>query len=418
MKSPALSTILNIFLCLMVLLVPRLSYALEVQNIRFGTYPDKTRMVVELTESTDFRIFVLPDPYRMIIDLPAFTWKAGDMKNQKGIGITAIRHGNLKPGISRIVFDLNRPVSIHNAFTLGRDGKNPNRLVIDFANTNAAGFEMAQREILGGLDVDNLPRNKAPEPYEVASLQGMAPPTPAPKPNTQNQKPLIIIDPGHGGVDPGAIGANGVNEKDVVLALAKELKKQLEASGMYRVKMTRDTDVFIKLRDRVKYAQQNKGDLFISIHADSISDSGVNGASIYTLSEKASDAQTAKLAARENKADLIAGIELEVEDEAVVDILIDLARRNTQNQSKFLANTVVSKLNSNGLKTLTSPHRSANFAVLKAPEIPSVLVETGFMSNKAEANRLNTASHREKVAGSLKKGIDAYFKTVKENDRI
>lgn len=418
MKSPALFIFLSICLSLVVLIAPRTAHALDVQKIRFGTYPDKTRMVVELSEISDFRIFVLPDPYRMVIDLPSFKWKAGKLENSVEVGIKSVRHGNLKPGISRIVFDLNRPVSVHNAFTLGRDGKNANRLVVDFANTNASGFALAQRNVLGGLDVDNMPQNNAPESYKTASLDALAPPTPAPKPNSRDPKPLIVIDPGHGGVDPGALGANGAKEKEVVLALSKELKNQLESSGQYRVVMTRDTDIFIKLSDRVKFAQTHKADLFVSIHADSIRDSHVSGASIYTLSEKASDAQSAKLAARENKADLIAGIELEVEDEAVMDILIDLARRNTQNQSKFLANTVVDKFKEKDVKTLKTPHRFANFAVLKAPEIPSVLIETGFMSNRNEANQLTSASHRKKIAQSIKKGIDAYFKTVKENERI
>jgi N-acetylmuramoyl-L-alanine amidase len=277
-------------------------------------------------------------------------------------------------------------------------------LVIDFANTSASGFAAAQNQILGNLNVDN-----------VQQLSAAAPP---PRPPQQTkQKPLIIIDPGHGGVDPGAIGANGVFEKHVALALSKELKKQLEASGKYRVKMTRNDDTFIKLSNRVKYARKHQGDLFISIHADSLRDSNVSGASVYTLSEKASDAQTAKLAARENKADLIAGIELEVEDEAVMDILIDIARRDTQNQSKFFANTLVKDFNSNSIKTLKRPHRYANFAVLKAPEIPSVLVEAGFMSNKKEANKLNTSTHRKKIASALKQGIDTYFKTIKDNER-
>ena len=391
--------------------------ALDVQNIRFGTYPDKTRMVLELSETTDFRLFVLPDPYRMVIDLPSFTWNAGQIGQSAEAGISAVRHGNLKPGISRIVLDLNRPVSIQNAFTLGRDNTHPERLVIDFAPTNASGFLQAQSNVLGGLNVDNPQAANYSTSYKTASLSAVAPPSPPSKPGTSDTKPLIIIDPGHGGVDPGAIGANGVHEKKVVLALGHELKRQLLATGQYRVEMTRDDDTFIKLSDRVKFARQHQGDLFISLHADSIRNSTVSGASFYTLSEKASDAQTAKLAARENKADLIAGIELEVEDEAVMDILIDLARRNTQNQSKYFANILINDFKSSGLKTLQSANRHANFAVLKAHDIPSVLVETGFMSNRDEVNRLNSATHREKIARSIKKGIDAYFKTVKENER-
>lgn len=391
----------------MIMAIPQYAYALDVTDIRFGQHPEKTRLVMELSEQRDFRTFVLSDPYRMVIDLPAFNWKAGSINNLERAGISAIRHGNLKPGISRIVFDLNRPVSIHNAFILPGNAGNPNRLVIDFANTNANGFAYAKTQIHGNLDVDHI-------------QQVSAAPTPklhTPQTNTQTPKPLIVIDPGHGGVDPGAVGHSNIKEKNVVLALAKELRQQLLNSGQYRVIMTRETDRFIKLYDRVKFAQKHGGDLFISIHADSIGDPNVHGASLYTLSEKASDAQTAKLAARENKADLIAGVQIEVEDEAVMDILIDLARRNTQNQSKFFANTLVSDFESDQIGLLRRPHRYANFAVLKAPEIPSVLVEAGFMSNRNEANKLNTAAHRAKLAKALKKGIDAYFKTVKENER-
>ena len=404
MKSPVLLKILALLSIFASLLISQSANALTVQDVRFGHYPDKTRLVIDLDRPAQFRSFVLPNPYRMVIDLPSFTWNGQSIHNEKAAGISAVRHGNLKPGISRIVFDLNRPVAIHSAFTLPAASGKPNRLVIDFANTSASGFAAAQNQILGNLNVDN-----------VQQLSAAAPPPRAPQ--QTKQKPLIIIDPGHGGVDPGAIGANGVYEKNVALALSKELKKQLEASGKYRVKMTRNDDTFIKLSNRVKYARKHQGDLFISIHADSLRDSKVSGASVYTLSEKASDAQTAKLAARENKADLIAGIELKVEDEAVMDILIDIARRDTQNQSKFFANTLVDDFEASSIKTLRRPHRYANFAVLKAPEIPSVLVEAGFMSNKKEANKLNTSAHRKKIARALKQGIDTYFKTVKDNER-
>jgi len=386
-------------------LAPLNSYALTIEQLRFGEYTGKTRLVIDLDQNAEFRAFVLPNPYRMVIDLPAFSWPNAGVTKQEKLGITAIRHGNLKPGISRMVFDFKAPIKIQNAFTLPKAQGKPPRLVIDFSNTDAKSFATTQSKILGSLDINQGTQLSA------------APPKPTTQTRPKAQKPLIIIDPGHGGVDPGAIGANGVYEKKVALALSLELRKQLEASGKYTVKMTRSNDTFIKLGNRVKYARKHHGDLFISIHADSLRNPSVSGASVYTLSEKASDAQTAKLAARENKADLIAGIELEVEDAAAMDILVDLARRNTQNQSKYFANTLVNKFQSASIKTLKRPHRSANFAVLKAPEIPSVLVEAGFMSNKSEANKLNTSKHRARIAKALRSGIDAYFKTVKENER-
>ncbi len=379
------------------------AYALDIKNVRFGDYNDKVRLVLDLSEAAQYRTFVLSDPYRMVIDLPSFTWRAGQVQEPQSAGITATRHGNLDTNTSRIVFDLNRPISIQNAFTLPASGEKPNRLVIDFANASESVFAKTQNKVFGDLD------DEPSSPKQATKI--------VPSQNN-GQKPLVIIDAGHGGVDPGASGHGGLYERNITLALAKELKSQLVSSGKYRVHMTRDKDVFIKLRERVNIARRHNGDLFISIHADALDNKSVQGASVYTLSEKASDAQTAKLAARENKADLIAGVDLETEDKDVADILMDLAMRDTMNQSKFFANTVVDTFRSKGLKTLGDPHRSAGFAVLKAPDIPSVLVEAGFMSNKQEASMLNTQAHRKKIATALKIGIDRYFDQVAKNQRM
>ncbi len=373
--------------------------------MRFGIHGDKTRMVLDMDAPADFSTFMLSDPYRMVIDLPAFEWRAGEVQSPQMAGVLATRHGNLKDGISRIVFDMNRPVSIQQAFTLPSGSGKPNRLVIDFANASPQIFAQTQNKIFGTLDSG----------AQTVS-ESTAPPSPPPPPSSK--KPLIIIDPGHGGIDPGAIGTDNLREKDIVLKIAKELKKQLEASGQYNVKMTREDDKFIKLADRVKFARKHSGDLFVSIHADSMPKSTAHGASIYTLSEKASDAQTARLAARENKADLIAGIDLNVEDKDVVNILMDLAMRDTMNQSKFFANTVVANMQANKVETLQTPHRSAGFAVLKAPDIPSVLVESGFMSNPSEVRALNSEPYRRKLAATLKDGIDTYFDQVRKNQRL
>ena len=261
------------------LLITAPAHALNIENVRFGEYSDKIRLVLDLDQTTTFRTFVLSDPYRMVIDLPSFSWKAGEVQEPQTAGITATRQGNLEPGISRIVFDLNRPVAIQNAFVLKRSNGKKDRLVIDFANVSQSIFNTTKSKIFGTL--------KSPT---VAS-KPQPPVSTAPKP--KGQKPLIIVDPGHGGVDPGAIGANGVYEKHVALKLSKALRDQLVASGKYRVKLTRDNDRFIKLGNRVKFARDHGGDLFISVHADSLRNPKVSGASVYTLSEKASDKQTA-----------------------------------------------------------------------------------------------------------------------------
>ena len=393
--------------------------ALEVRDVRFGLYQEKTRLVIEMDSRADFQVFVLGDPYRMVVDLPDFAWNVGALNQKQAAGVQAVRHGNLKPGISRIVFDLNRPVSVQNAFVLPPAKGKPYRLVVDFANVSASIFKTVKGQRFGTLD-DAATARAPVSPVEPPRMAGAVP-----KPQRKNstpkasvQKPLVIIDPGHGGVDPGAIAKSGLQEKKVVLALAKQLKAELEGTGRYRVKMTREDDRFIKLRDRVKFARKHKGDLFVSIHADSIAGkSHIKGASVYTLSEKASDKQTARLAARENKADLIAGIDLSVEDEDVVNILVDLARRDTMNQSKFFAGELVKTLPAQGVQLLERPHRYAGFAVLKAPDIPSILVEAGFLSNSQEAKRLNTASYRKKVARGLRQGINVYFDQVRKNQR-
>ncbi len=397
------------------------AHALTIDNVRVGTHPDKTRIVFDISNVTDFRTFTLADPYRLVVDLPSFDWHAPPLNNDAGMGVTGLRHGNLEAGISRIVFDLNKPISIQSAFVLPRQGEKPSRLVIDVSHVSHDVFMRSNGQSFGTLTLEpvNLANRNSGYSGRTASAGSAAsliPPYPTNKPRS-GKKPLIVIDPGHGGVDPGAIGANGAFEKHVVLGLSKALKEELESTGRYRVILTRDTDVFIKLGNRVSFARQHDADLFLSVHADSLPRPNVSGASIYTLSNKASDAQTAKLAARENKADLIAGIDLSVEDEEVANILVNLAMRDTMNQSKYFANTLVDTFNTGGLKLLERPHRYAGFAVLKAPDIPSVLIEAGFMSNRSEADTLATDSHRRRFAKSVRTGIDAYFKTVAQNEQ-
>lgn len=398
------------------------SHALSVDQVRFGIHPDKVRMVVELSQLSDYRVFALDNPYRLIVDLGRFEWRAGKVVKPGASGIKDIREGPLQKGISRIVFDMDGPVSVTSAFMLPRQDEKPDRLVIDYHSVDAADFAANKDRIHGTLtasDISSLTASLTRPDGDNGNEED----TPLPKskpdrPREKNtKKPLIVIDPGHGGVDPGAVGVGNVYEKNIVLALAKELKKELEATGRYKVVMTRDKDVFIKLRDRVKLARDREADLFVSIHADTIHKDDVQGSSVYTLSKESSDAQTAALAEKENKADLIAGIDLSVEDEQVANILFDFARTETMNESKFFANTLVEKMQGNGLKLLPNPHRYAGFAVLKAPDIPSILIEAGFMSNKKEVDRLSKPEHRKKLAHSIRIGIDAFFEHLQTNEK-
>lgn len=422
------------FLVLLILLCPFQARALSVDHIRMGVHPDRTRLVLDLSEAARFRVFLLTGPYRMVIDLPELQWRAGTLAKNRGAGVVGLRQGRLGGGLSRIVLDLERPVAIRGAFVLPRNGKAPDRLVVDFAPVSESVFQRDKARIYGTMAQDAalerfLPPSARPgqaaagresgaNPVEalLAPAAGtiVPPPSlPARKPTASASRPIIVIDPGHGGMDPGAIGANGVHEKNVTLAIARELRDQLVRTGRYRVKLTRDSDVYLRLPERVAIGRRESADLFISIHADSTDKRGVRGASIYTLSEKASDAQTAKLAERENRADLIAGVDLSHEDAEVANILVDLAMRETMNQSKFFANTLVYGMSRNGLRLLENPHRFAGFAVLKAPDVPSILIESGFMSSPEEARLLDRASYRRDLARSLVSGIEAYFSKVR-----
>jgi N-acetylmuramoyl-L-alanine amidase len=245
---------------------------------------------------------------------------------------------------------------------------------------------------------------------EVFAQQRPKPPPKAP-PKLPPKLRLVVLDPGHGGVDPGAIGRTGTYEKDVALATAREVARQLEATRHYRVQLTRNDDEFIPLFERVTRARAAGGDLFLSIHADALPNASMRGASIYTLSEQASDRQTAALAARENKVDLIAGIDLSQHERVVSEILLDLARRQTNNLSIQLARQLVAELG-HQVPLLTNSHRSAGFAVLKAPDIPSALVEIGCLSNRDEERLLQRAAYQRKVANGLVRSINDYFDLV------
>ena len=224
----------------------------------------------------------------------------------------------------------------------------------------------------------------------------------------QPPAPLVMLDPGHGGKDPGAIGVTGTYEKHIALAAAQELARQLAASGRYRVALTRTSDVFIPLPDRVGIAQQKGAILFVSMHADALTDHGVRGASVYTLGARASDAQSAALALRENSADRFAGAAMPPTSPEVARILASLVRQETRQGASRMAHSVVGALGRE-IGLLQNPQREAGFVVLKAPDIPSVLVEMGFMSNRTDEAALRRADYRARVASAMKRAVDAYF---------
>jgi N-acetylmuramoyl-L-alanine amidase len=221
---------------------------------------------------------------------------------------------------------------------------------------------------------------------------------------------LVFLDPGHGGKDPGAQGVRGTQEKAVVMAIARELRRQLLAGGRYRVLLTRTTDSFVPLRERVARAEAAKADLFLSLHADSHPDSGVRGASVYTLSEAATDREAAALAARENRADaVVAGMRLAGESDNVAATLVAMAQRGTVNDSRRLADTIVQTFGRNGVRLLRRSHRQAGFAVLTSPDIPAALVELGYLSNRQDEKLLTVRQHQISLARALRASVDAHF---------
>jgi len=240
---------------------------------------------------------------------------------------------------------------------------------------------------------------KAPSPK---SVKKPTPPSPRPK--------LVFLDPGHGGKDPGAQGVRGTQEKAVVMAIARELQRELQAGGRYRVMLTRSSDSYVALRERVARAQSAKADLFLSLHADSHDNPDVRGASVYTLSEEATDREAAALAARENRADaVVAGMKLADKDDNVARTLVAMSQRGTVNDSRRLANTIVQSFSRNGVRLLPRTHRQAGFAVLTSPDIPAALVELGYLSNPQDEKLLTVRQHQVALARALRGSVDAHF---------
>ena len=381
------------FLIALLIALPTALAQPTVFAVRLGEHPDKTRFVLELSEAPRYRVFTLPDPFRVVIDLPELEWRPPSDVLRDGSGlVSAMRFGLFAPGTSRVVLDMSSPIRIKNVFVIPPDQSYPHRLVVDIEAVSRPQFLAAGRQPF----VSDPPL----DPLRAA----VAPP---PKP-TSDPRPTVVIDPGHGGVDPGALSATGIKEKQIALAYSQELKRQLERTGRYRVVMTRQKDIFIRLRDRVAMAQDQGGDLFISMHANNHKSRKIRGASVYTLSERASDNEAEALAAKENKADLIAGVNLTDQTEVVSRILIDLAQRETMNLSAQFANVLVGEFGKVA-PLLKNAHRYAGFAVLKSPTVPSVLLEIGYLSNKAEERLLRSDKHRQKLMGAAVQAIDAFF---------
>ncbi len=358
----------------------------------------QTRFILDLDQTVTFRAVTLADPYRVVVDVPQvnFQLPAGAGSGGRGL-VKAFRYGLVMPGGSRIVFDLTGPARIANSYVLEAANGQPARLVLELEEVDRTAF------------VQSL----APElrPTIAEAQPATAPATAAP--DTAQQKadgrPVVVIDPGHGGIDNGT-QSSGESEKNLVLAFGLALRDKLEKAGKYRVVMTRDDDTFIPLNDRTKVARNLKAALFVSIHADALprAEGDAQGATIYTLSDKASDAEAQRLADAENRADAIAGFNLAEEPTDVADILIDLTQRETRTFSNRFARLLMGEMKST-VRMHKHPLKSAGFRVLKAPDVPSVLVEIGYVSNKGDLEHLVSEGWRSRAVGSMAQAIDGFL---------
>ena len=362
---------------------------------RLGGDENQVRFVVDLTQKIELRAFTLADPYRVVIDIPQVTFKLPSRAGETGRGLVkAYRFGLVMQGGSRIVLDLTKPVRIDKAFVLEAAAGQPARMVLD----------------LVAIDRDAFMRSLALETKPPPALARKFDRDPRDK---GDPRPVIVVDPGHGGIDHGTRAAGGdITEKALVLEFALLLRDQLEKTGKYRVVMTRTDDTFVALGERVQLARQRQASLFISIHADALRrvEGDAQGATIYTLADNASDAEAGRLAEAENRADVIAGIDLSHEPGDVADILIDLAQRETRTFSMHFAKTLVGELK-NVARLHKQPLKSAGFKVLKAPDVPSVLVELGYVSNKEDLKQLTSGAWRARTAKSIVQAVDTFFST-------
>jgi len=352
--------------------------------------------------------FVVDGPDRLAIDISDASAGSGGIPSGP---FTAIRHGQFDPRTARVVIDLAKPMVVTGGH-LSQDGR---ALVLSLANATASGFQSAvktgRKSFASPLALDAF------KPPSRGLTVPIGPPSrnsaialPSVQGGRSTNRPLVVIDAGHGGHDPGApsVLQDGRSEKDVTLAIARALRDELLASGRVRVAMTRDDDRFLVLGQRREVARRLKADLFISIHADSAINGDARGASVYTLSEVASDKVAAQLAIKENRSDILNGVDLGGETSDVSSILIDLTQRETMNISSAFAGLLQREMAENVL-TRSGYHKFANLVVLKAPDVPSVLIETGYMSNEDDARILFSRDGQKRIAVAVRRAIEAHF---------
>lgn len=358
----------------------------------------RMRVVIQFDRDPEFRWSLMGGPHRLVVDLPdaGFAFDAEALK-PRGM-VTGVHYGNLGRDRSRIILSFDGPFEVERLEMLANGDGDGFRLVADIVAASQAAFDRAMAE---QVEITASTRT-APKSDRLGKAAAR-----------QDRRFRVVVDAGHGGVDTGAKGVSGMLEKTITLAFALELKKKLDDTGLYDVFLTRDRDRFLRLDERVRIARRHEADLFISIHADAIRLRNVRGATVYTVSDKASDAEAAAKAIRENLADEIAGIEIEDDHQEVADILADLIRRETQGFSIRFARSLVGELSGVIGMIPTNPHRFAGFRVLRAPDVPSVLLELGYLSNPQDEAQLRDPEWRAKAAEGIAAAI-GIFATVRQ----
>lgn len=355
-----------------------------------------TELRLSLSQGVPWRVFTLDDPRRVVLDFREIDWGTLEAAQLgRADGVSALRFGAYRPGWSRMVLDLTGPLGVESAEMAVADATGAATLALRLTPMDADAFAAA-----AGAPYD--PRWDLPAPATE--------PAPAPRPDWAPTR--VMIDPGHGGIDPGAERGD-VQEKALMLMFARELRDLLRRAGDFEVIMTRDADVFVSLEGRVALAHQHQADVFLSLHADSLSQGNAKGATIYTLSEEASDAASALLAERHNRADIISGVDLSGADDEVTDVLLDLARMETEPRTDQLAHALADALREGGVRLNRKPLREGGFSVLKAADVPSVLIELGFMSDQQDLANLQDAGWRAAMAAGLRDGLLAWIEEDK-----
>jgi N-acetylmuramoyl-L-alanine amidase len=373
--------------------------------VRLEATGQSTKLIFDVSEVVEARAFPIANPDRIVVDLPEIAFHVPPLiarshvgRNGRGGGVlasgsglvTSYRFGQFAPGHSRIIVDLSAPARIVRADMQAATASTPAHLVIELAPTDRQNFETAA----AAANVFGL---SAKKPQPIAQTA-----------STPSNKPVIVLDPGHGGVDLGASSAHGDIEKNIVLDFATVLAARLESQGRYKVLLTRGSDVFVPLPERVQIARDARAALFVSIHADTLNEGHVQGATVYTVSERASDVEAARLADKENQSDSAAGVVGSEDVAEVHDILQDLTRRETKAYSHVFSRTLVA-LWKNAGQLNKNPQRSAGFRVLKALDVPSVLLELGYLSNEKDLANLVSPEWRDKAAVTLAASIDSFF---------